>query len=108
MTMTHNLGFPSIGHRRELKKAVEAYWQNRSSLESLQETAKTLRAKHWQIQKDKGIDLIPVGDFSFYDRMLDTICLLGAAPARYGFGAELSLNDYFAMARGNDAQPAME
>jgi 5-methyltetrahydropteroyltriglutamate--homocysteine methyltransferase len=108
MTITHNLGFPSIGHRRELKTAVEAYWQNRCSLETLQEIGENLRAKHWYIQKEAGIDWIPVGDFSFYDRMLDMICMLGAAPKRFGFSGKVGLPEYFIMARGNEQHAAME
>jgi 5-methyltetrahydropteroyltriglutamate--homocysteine methyltransferase len=105
---SHNLGFPSIGHRRELKTAVEAYWQNRCSLETLQEIGENLRAKHWYIQREAGIDWIPVGDFSFYDRMLDTVCMLGATPRRFGFSEKVGLPEYFIMARGNEQHAAME
>lgn len=108
MTIVHNLGFSSIGHRRELKTAVEAYWANRCSLETLLAVGANLRARHWYLQKEIGLQLIPVGDFSFYDRMLDTICLLGAVPERFGFEHSFNLDHYFAMARGNDEQPAME
>jgi 5-methyltetrahydropteroyltriglutamate--homocysteine methyltransferase len=53
---------------------------------------------------DAGIDLIPSNDFSFYDQVLDTIALVGAIPERYGFkGGDVSLTDYFAMARGRQA-----
>jgi 5-methyltetrahydropteroyltriglutamate--homocysteine methyltransferase len=107
-TTIHNLGFPSIGHRRELKMAVEAYWKGASSQDELMDIAKTLNAKHWQLQKDQGLDLVPVYDFSFYDRMLDTICLLGAAPSRFGFGERVGIDGYFGMARGLDNQPALE
>ena len=108
-TTIHNLGFPSIGHRRELKVAVEAYWKGSSSQSELMETAKTLNAKHWNLQKEQGLDLIPVYDFSFYDRMLDTICLLGAAPKRFGFKTQtVDIDGYFGMARGLKEQPALE
>jgi 5-methyltetrahydropteroyltriglutamate--homocysteine methyltransferase len=107
-TTIHNLGFPSIGHRRELKKAVEAYWAGKSGQNELMDVAKSLNTKHWQLQKDQGLDLIPVNDFSFYDRMLDTICLLGAAPARFNFSGQVDLDGYFGMARGLKDQPALE
>jgi len=107
-TVIHNLGFPSIGHRRELKTAVEAFWQDRCDLDTLYEIGKNLRAKHWYIQKEAGIDWIPVGDFSFYDRMLDTICMLGAIPKRFDFPEQIGLAEYFVLARGNAQQPAME
>ncbi len=108
MTTTHNLGFPAIGHRRELKKAIEAFWAGQCTEDTLSTIAENLRAKHWHLQKEIGIDFIPVGDFSLYDRMLDMACLFGATPARFGFDVDLSTHDYFALARGNDAQPAME
>jgi 5-methyltetrahydropteroyltriglutamate--homocysteine methyltransferase len=108
MTVVHNLGFPSIGHRRELKKIVEAYWNKRCTLDELLEVGRNLRAKHWYLQQEMGLNLIPVGDFSFYDRMLDTVCLLGAIPERFGFEKHVNLDQYFGLARGNDEQPAME
>ena len=109
MTICSNLGFPRIGADRELKKAVEAFWKGQSDEAALQQTAADLRKKHWQLQKDAGIDIIPSNDFSFYDHMLDTTAMVGAVPARYGFaGGEVDLATYFAMARGNDANVAME
>ncbi len=101
MAIAANLGFPRIGAHRELKKAVEAYWKGDKTQSQLQGEAKELRATHWKMQKDAGIDHIPSNDFSFYDQMLDTIAMLGAVPARYKHdGGEVDLDTYFAMARG--------
>ncbi|MEW6613240.1 MAG: 5-methyltetrahydropteroyltriglutamate--homocysteine S-methyltransferase [Pseudomonadota bacterium] len=109
MTLTHNLGFPRIGQRRELKKALESFWKGEIDESTLRETGRALRAKHWQIQQAAGLDLIPVGDFSYYDQMLDMSALLGAIPARYGFAyGTVDFATYFAMARGDAAQPALE
>lgn len=109
MALTHNLGFPRIGARRELKHALEAYWHGNISGEQLQTTAAELRKQHWMLQRDIGIDLIPVGDFALYDQMLNMTALLGAVPARFNVGKEeVGLDLYFAMARGTDNQPAME
>jgi len=109
MALTHNLGFPRIGARRELKHALEAHWRGNISDEQLQITAAELRKRHWMLQRDIGIDLIPVGDFAFYDQMLNMTALLGAAPARFNAGKdEIGLDLYFAMARGTTNQPAME
>jgi 5-methyltetrahydropteroyltriglutamate--homocysteine methyltransferase len=109
MALTHNLGFPRIGARRELKHALEAYWHGNISGEQLQTTAAELRKQHWALQRNIGIDLIPVGDFAFYDQMLNMTALLGAVPARFNVGKdEVGLDLYFAMARGTDNQPAME
>ena len=108
MTIAHNLGFPRIGAQRELKQALEAHWKGSISEAELLATGKTLRARHWQQQRDAGIQLLPVGDFAWYDQMLNMTALLGCAPARFGFGNELSLAQYFQLARGNARQPAME
>lgn len=109
MVCATNLGFPRIGARRELKKAVEAYWKGRSSNTELLQTAADLRAKHWALQKNAGLDHIPSNDFSFYDQVLDMIATLGLVPARYGWdGGDIDLDLYFAMARGNKTAPAME
>ena len=104
MVISANLGFPRIGPKRELKKAVEAFWKGDSSEKELQKTAKDIRKANWELQKKAGIDQIPSNDFSFYDQVLDTIALLGAVPERYDFnGGNVSLETYFAMARGQQA-----
>ncbi|MBK1636432.1 5-methyltetrahydropteroyltriglutamate--homocysteine S-methyltransferase [Rhodovulum adriaticum] len=109
MIQSANLGFPRIGARRELKKAVEAYWKSDLSAEALEQTARNLRAHHWQAQQKAGIDIVPSNDFSFYDQMLDITAMLGAVPARFGHsGGPVGLDTYFAMARGTDDAPAME
>lgn len=98
---THNLGFPRIGARRELKRALESAWAGRSGPGELIQTAKAIRAQNWQIQKAAGIDLIPSNDFSLYDHMLDTCALVGAIPERFHWnGSKVDPDIYFAMARG--------
>ncbi|MBI1272769.1 MAG: 5-methyltetrahydropteroyltriglutamate--homocysteine S-methyltransferase [Alphaproteobacteria bacterium] len=99
MVLATNLGFPRVGLKRELKAALEAYWAGKQTEEQLQATAKELRARHWKLQKDAGIDQIPSNDFTLYDHVLDTIMLTGAIPAAYGGKADL--HTYFAMARGH-------
>lgn len=109
MVIATNLGFPRIGARRELKKSTEAYWKGKMSVDELIETGKTLRKTHWEIQKEAGLDHIPVGDFSFYDQVLDMTALLGIIPKRYNWsGTDVDVDTYFAMARGNDQATAME
>ena len=96
------LGFPRIGARRELKRALEAFWRGESSAEDLQATAAGLRLKHWQLQRDAGADSVPVNDFSLYDHVLDAAFLFDAIPARYRALADADpLAGYFAMARGH-------
>lgn len=102
--ITHNLGFPRIGKLRELKKAEENYWAGKISVEELQGTARRLRSEHRQWQKEAGLDLIPVNDFSLYDQILDLTVAVGAIPERFhGFieNENPSPTDlYFALARG--------
>lgn len=98
---THNLGFPRIGEKRELKRATEAFWKGNLSLEELHRTAADLRRAHWLTQKEAGIDLIPSNDFSFYDQMLDMSCLLGNVPPRFQWdGTVVELPLLFKVARG--------
>ncbi|WP_200762146.1 5-methyltetrahydropteroyltriglutamate--homocysteine S-methyltransferase [Nitrosophilus alvini] len=99
-------GFPRIGEQRELKKALENYWNKNINRDELQKTAKELRIRHWNYQKDAGIDYISSNDFSFYDLMIDTIVMMGAEPARYR-DIEDSFERYFAMARGDSKHKAL-
>ena len=109
MTIAHNLGFPRIGAQRELKKAVEAYWKSELDETGLRRIGKGLRAQNWQLQQAAGIQLIPVGDFAYYDQMLNMTVLLGATPSRFGYaGSALSLTQYFTLARGDKNNFAME
>lgn len=100
-------GFPRIGEKRELKKVLENYWAQKSSVEELQNTASELRKKHWLFQREKGIDFISSNDFSYYDNMLDTIVLLNAIPERF-INIKDRTEQYFAMARGYKSSVAME
>ncbi len=104
---TANIGYPRIGRQRELKFALEDFWRGRLAEADLLATAKTLRQRNWQLQKDAGLDVIPSNDFSFYDQVLDALVLVGATPARFGTGS-VTLNRYFQMARNSNEQTAME
>jgi len=107
--ITHSLGFPRIGVKRELKRAIENYWKGNISKEELFNIAKDLRKNHWKLQKENGVDLIPVGDFSFYDQILDMTATLGAVPERFNFeGEKVDIETYFDMARGKGTSAAME
>ena len=95
------LGVPRIGPRRELKAALESYWSGQSDAAALATVAAGLRAANWARQKSLGITNIPSNDFSLYDHVLDTSVMVGAIPAIYGWnGGQVSLDTYFAMARG--------
>ena len=97
----HTLGFPRVGLRRELKKAQESYWAGNSTQEELLATGRELRARHWQQQKDAGVDLLPVGDFAWYDHVLTTSLLLGNVPARHrNKEGSVDLDTLFRLGRG--------
>lgn len=104
MTTIHNLGFPRIGAKRELKFALESYWKGESTRDALKDLGAQLRKRHWDNQA--GLDFVPVGDFAFYDQMLDMSFTLGNLPERVrGFHGD-TLDNYFRVARGRSAQGA--
>src|SRR5580698_9359702 len=93
MTITHNLGFPRIGAKRELKFALESYWKGESSRDELKALGAQLRRRHWAAQA--GLDLAPVGDFAFYDQVLDMSFTLGNLPERVQSYQGDALDNYF-------------
>ena len=102
MVTTHNLGFPRIGAKRELKFAQESYWKGQSSRDELTAVGAQLRQRHWENQA--GLDQVPVGDFSFYDQVLDMSFTLGNVPERVrSLGDGDRLDNYFRVARGRSA-----
>jgi 5-methyltetrahydropteroyltriglutamate--homocysteine methyltransferase len=106
MSKNYVVGFPRIGEQRELKKILELYWSKRYSFEEVEKVASTLKKRHWNYQKEAGIDFIASNDFSLYDNMLDTAIMLGAIPKRFQGLKNEDL--YFSMARGNKDAVAME
>jgi 5-methyltetrahydropteroyltriglutamate--homocysteine methyltransferase len=101
MAKVHTLGFPRIGKNRELKKAVESYWNTSATKEDLEAVGKTIRAENHAVQNE--LDYIPVNDFSNYDQILDTSILLGNIPARFSEPGGSELDLYFRIARGRAA-----
>lgn len=94
------ISYPRIGALRELKFTLEKYFKGAVSQDEVFSTASELKKRHWQSQKDAGIDFISCNDFSFYDNVLDTAKLFNVVASRYkrlGLG---SLDEYFAQARG--------
>lgn len=104
------LGYPRIGRRRELKRAVESFWAGRISETELVETASQLRA-------DTRARLVELGlpaaggavpeSFSFYDQVLDATLALGAIPERFDASGS-DLDTYFTLARGNAEHQPLE
>ena len=107
MALAHTLGFPRIGADRELKKALESYWKGDLDQDALHSVGRQLRATHWQLQKDAGIDLLPVGDFAWYDQVLTHSLTFGVIPQRFDGAKDENglptLDTLFAMARGATA-----
>lgn len=81
MALAHSLGFPRIGRDRELKKAQEAFWKGELDEAGLRAVGRELRARHWQVQKEAGIELLPVGDFAWYDQVLAHSLTFGVIPS---------------------------
>ena len=106
--ITTSLGFPRIGSHRELKFAVERFWQGTWSEDRLQALGAKLRRRHWRLQAKIGIQQIPSNDFSFYDHVLDTAVMVGAVPARFRKSAGSDLARYFSMARGTQSAHPMQ
>ena len=99
-------GFPRIGEQRELKKVLEKFWAKEVDFSEVEKVASELKVKHWNYQKEAGIDFISSNDFSLYDNVLDTAVMLGAIPKRFRGLENEAL--YFAMARGNKDAVTME
>jgi 5-methyltetrahydropteroyltriglutamate--homocysteine methyltransferase len=109
MAVAHVPGFPRIGVRRELKTALEAFWRGELSESGLGSAARELRRRHWALQRAAGLDYVTVGDFAWYDQVLQTLAHLGCLPARFGFEPRrLTLAQHFEAARGSAREPAME
>ncbi|AHM76238.1 5-methyltetrahydropteroyltriglutamate--homocysteine S-methyltransferase [Yersinia hibernica] len=99
--LNHTLGFPRVGLKRELKKAQESYWAGNSTQEELLNVGRELRARHWQQQQQAGVDLLPVGDFAWYDHVLTTSLLLGNVPERHqNADGSIDLDTLFRIGRG--------
>ncbi len=106
MSKNYVVGFPRIGEQRELKKALESFWAKQISFSDVQNVASKLKQKHWNYQKEAGIEYVSSNDFSLYDNILDTAVMLGAIPQRFSHLQDEEL--YFAMARGAQDTLAME
>ncbi|KAJ6515777.1 cobalamin-independent synthase [Mycena sanguinolenta] len=103
MVASSVLGFPRIGANREVKKAVEAYWAGKISVDDLTKAAADVKKTSWTSIKARGVDFIPSGEFSLYDHVLDHSAAFNVIPKRY-VGLGLSPIDvYFAMGRGRQA-----
>ncbi|MDP2129122.1 MAG: 5-methyltetrahydropteroyltriglutamate--homocysteine S-methyltransferase [Pseudohongiella sp.] len=107
LIQTHSLGFPRVGVRRELKFALESYWRGDITSAALQQAGQDLRHRHWAVQAEAGIDLIPTGDFAWYDQVLTMSATLGNIPPRHRKnGQPTDIDTLFRVARGNSGDSA--
>lgn len=101
MAVAHSLGFPRIGRDRELKKAQEAFWKGELDEAGLRAVGRELRKTHWALQQQAGIDLLPAGDFAWYDQVLTHSLMFGVIPERFRpADGQATLHTLFGMARG--------
>ncbi|MZQ86721.1 5-methyltetrahydropteroyltriglutamate--homocysteine S-methyltransferase [Paenibacillus sp. 5J-6] len=109
MTKSSVLGYPRIGEDREWKKALEAFWSGKLEEAEFQARLQEIRLNHLRKQQEKGIDLIPVNDFSYYDHILDTAAMFGIIPKRFSYeGGAVPLSVYYGVARGTKGAAASE
>src|SRR5699024_4338874 len=107
--ISSNIGYPRIGEKREWKRSLENYWDGQISERELIEQTTEIRLNNLKKQEELGIDLIPVGDFSLYDHVLDTSITFGVVPTRFNYdGGEVDIDTYFNIARGSDDAVASE
>jgi 5-methyltetrahydropteroyltriglutamate--homocysteine methyltransferase len=101
---SHILGYPRIGAARELKFALEHYWQGKLDQAQLIDTAQQIEHAQWQDQIDAGLSILTIGDFVYYDHILTHAVRLGVLPARFAAGqAHSELDRQFYLARGRAA-----
>jgi len=109
MVKSSVLGYPRIGEQRQWKKALESFWNEQINEQQLLSQLQEIRLQHLSKQKDAGIELIPVNDFSLYDQVLDTSTMLGLIPERFHYnGGEVSTQLYYEIARGSKDATASE
>jgi 5-methyltetrahydropteroyltriglutamate--homocysteine methyltransferase len=107
--ISSNIGYPRIGEKREWKRSLEKFWNQEITEDELLKQTGELRLENLKKQQDAGIELIPVGDHSLYDHVLDTATMFGVVPKRYAYeGGKVDLKTYFAIARGVEDAVASE
>ncbi|WP_345802131.1 5-methyltetrahydropteroyltriglutamate--homocysteine S-methyltransferase [Microbacterium sp. AZCO] len=101
------LGYPRIGRRRELKRAVEAHWAGKLTEAELEASTAELRRATRERLAALGLgrdDSSIPESFSYYDQVLDAATAVGALPERFAHlrdeDGTIGLSAYFTAARG--------
>ncbi|MAL07167.1 MAG: 5-methyltetrahydropteroyltriglutamate--homocysteine S-methyltransferase [Microbacterium sp.] len=109
------LGYPRIGRRRELKRAVESHWAGALSEADLEATTADLRRATRERLAELGLgrtDSSIPESFSYYDQVLDVTATVGALPARFtrlrDSDGSVPLSAYFTAARGEGDDAPLE
>lgn len=104
------LGYPRIGPRRELKRALDSYWHGDGTRADVIAVGRELQENMWRELSATGLTQVPGNTFSFYDHVLDNALLFGAVPERFRpLVDELDpLDFYFTMCRGRADLPPLE
>jgi 5-methyltetrahydropteroyltriglutamate--homocysteine methyltransferase len=109
------LGYPRIGRRRELKRAIEAFWKHDIGVAELEGIAAGLRATTRDRLAQLGLgatDSSIPESFSYYDQVLDAAVTVGAVPARFADLVDedggIDLAAYFTIARGEGDKAPLE
>ena len=109
------VGYPRVGRFRELKKAQEAFWKGKVTLQELQDTAADVQRTYFERVTAAGLkadDYSIPATFSYYDQVLDVVRLFTLVPERLAEAKDarglLDLPGYFALARGTETLPPLE
>lgn len=109
------VGYPRVGRFRELKKAQEAFWKGKATLQELQDTAADVQRTYFERVTAAGLkadDYSIPATFSYYDQVLDVVRLFTLVPERLAEAKDarglLDLPGYFALARGTETLPPLE
>jgi 5-methyltetrahydropteroyltriglutamate--homocysteine methyltransferase len=109
------LGYPRIGRRRELKRAVESHWSGTIDEQALEQAAAELRRTTRERLAELGLgrdDSSIPESFSYYDQVLDAAATVGALPERFAAlrdaDGAVGLAAYFTAARGAGENAPLE
>ncbi|WP_342559018.1 5-methyltetrahydropteroyltriglutamate--homocysteine S-methyltransferase [Metasolibacillus sp. FSL K6-0083] len=107
--VTTTIGYPYIGENRQWKKSLEKFWKHEITEEDFLAQQKEIRLSRIEKQLQLGLNVVSVGDFTNYDRVLDMAVMFGLVPKRFNWqGGKVDLQTYYAMARGNKEAVASE